>query len=621
LVLAGAFAVLVCTLAMDRFGAVDELGLFNPVYTWIETGRMTYPAHYHFDRMVVHPPVHYLMVGLWMKAGVPLYYAEALPTILMHLLALVVIARSPFRWSIRVGLVTGLLAPILMFHHSRSQLEWFGMRPEGELNAAWLTGLMLLESGRQRGWAFWPLFAGTLALTYASTLHYYAAFSWMGAVMYAGWVIFRETWPVARRAVAAIGAGGLAVGIPFLALFVIPDSGAIRAMVDSVQRAGSGPLSAVQEHFGQFAFWQAALFRWKVLMPAALTGLGLILVSGIPAVFWLPLHWTLGREMRGLLLGSIPLLLFLLLFALRKHPYYYVHELTLASAGLVALGLSLLERAAARWGGRWKVLPAMSAGAIGILMPMELPRVADVTFNLKPRVHEMEVARAAALSTLGPRAVVGGRTGAWYIGGGHHWYGVDPEVYWNVPPLTDPVGFVRRFDAFVETYHMSNTSGPNGDGLSAWYASGMLRLKGFSVARPSNRTMSYVLLSAGSSSPIVGYMNQGERVLQFGEKAGGTSAAVIARCRAGTIDVLRDPPFSVWLLLPPIGDAPSDAILTAVVEGQQPLPEGCRELNRYQGTISVVTEEWLLSQARPLEAPIRFYTTGTFPHPSSHAGP
>src|ERR1019366_1457285 len=88
LVLMGAY----CT---DRNGAVDEPGFLNPPYMLVHYGHLTFPTYPHnafFDLPVItHPPVHTMWIGLLGRLGLPVYYAEATPTVLLLLVAMAII--------------------------------------------------------------------------------------------------------------------------------------------------------------------------------------------------------------------------------------------------------------------------------------------------------------------------------------------------------------------------------------------------------------------------------------------------------------------------------------------------------------------------------------------------
>ena len=142
----------------DRQGGVDEAGLFNPSYVDLHYGQVAYPIYHDFSGMVVHPPFQYKIIGTLMRWGFSYYYAEGTPTFLMSLIGVALIVWGPFEAPIKIGLLCGLVSAIAVFVNVGSEL--FGMRPEGHLNAAWMTGLIALESGRLLKWSWKWLCAG-----------------------------------------------------------------------------------------------------------------------------------------------------------------------------------------------------------------------------------------------------------------------------------------------------------------------------------------------------------------------------------------------------------------------------------------------------------------------------
>src|ERR1035441_2798082 len=64
----------------------------------------TFSHNMFFDLPVItHPPVHLTWIGLLWGAGFSIYYAEAIPTVLLFLLALVVVVRAAFPAAVKLG--------------------------------------------------------------------------------------------------------------------------------------------------------------------------------------------------------------------------------------------------------------------------------------------------------------------------------------------------------------------------------------------------------------------------------------------------------------------------------------------------------------------------------------
>src|SRR5215469_16719012 len=133
---------------------IDDLGLYNPSYMVARYGTLTYPVHGYYDEpVIVHPPVHVGEIGLLQRAGLPWYYAEAIPAAFLFLLAIALAARLPVAATVRLRLL-------------------FGTRPEGEVFASWMCGLLLMESGRLRQWNPARLFYGAFLMAWAAGVHY-----------------------------------------------------------------------------------------------------------------------------------------------------------------------------------------------------------------------------------------------------------------------------------------------------------------------------------------------------------------------------------------------------------------------------------------------------------------
>jgi hypothetical protein len=318
---------------LDRGITFDEAGLYNPAYMWLHYGRITYPIHGHFDDMVVHPPTHYLVLAFLMKAGLSLFHAAAIPPIVFFLAAGFMLLLSPFDFPAKVGLLFGTYLGALVWTSTQT------VRPDVSLALAWIAGLIALEAGRLANWDSNRLFAGSLLLTYAATLHYPGSFCWIGVLVYLAWVARSQPWREARGPVAAMCAGMFLIGIPYLVLFVIPFRQEIREVLQQAQGEG-GPAAAMRLHleaykiygslrgvFGSFQpfvqLLQAPL--WWLRIPAAFLG--------APILFMFP-------RSRGLALAALPQLLFILFGARHKDirfSGYFAPEMIVYFSAVISL--------------------------------------------------------------------------------------------------------------------------------------------------------------------------------------------------------------------------------------------------------------------------------------------
>jgi hypothetical protein len=396
LVLLGAYGT-------DRNGAVDEPGFLNPPYMLVHYGHLTFPTYPHnafFDLPVItHPPVHVLWIGLLWRLGLSVYYAEATPVVLLLLLSIAIILYSPFPAPVKLGWLfsIGFLAA------SGDRLtDCFGSRPEGEIQAAWFCGLLLLESGRIADWNRRWLCAGAFFLTWASGIHYYAGPASAGVAVYMLWAVRSLGWKQAKPRIAALFLGMGLFSVPYLAFYVIPYFREICDVIrGTVGRGGVG--LSVHRHLDLYRLWAREPFH------PALVRYGMAL--GIPLLVFSTAILAAIRSTRGIAMAALPLQLGIFLLVWHKMPYYIVHESVLFAAavsiGLLVLCHRLLDAIAD--GIRAMVRSAGRGGALSLYLVMTSPLLAKrshVTFQ--PMIHEMKLAHAAGRLMLGPHARDGG---------------------------------------------------------------------------------------------------------------------------------------------------------------------------------------------------------------------
>lgn len=589
----------------DRQGGVDEIGLFNPAYVDLHYGRMAYPIYGDFDAMVVHPPLHYKIIAAFMRRGRTHYYAEATPALLMLLFGIVLVVCSSFPAPIKMGLLCGLAAPIAVF--ARLGMELFGMRPENHLNAAWLAGLIALESARLANWNLKGLFAGAFLLTYASGIHYYAAPALLGVLVYMIWAIVQTGWRRARKPLLAITAGGLLFGVPYLLLFLIPEWHAIMAMLGTIPRESIWTI--LQNHIAQYHYMAAGQAGGPWLRLPLMLGIPLVLLS-TPILAALP-------ATRGMALASLPLQMFVLLFAVHKHAYYFVHEISIYCIAVVAGAAMLADRLLGKLPRAQLLRPVILAAAAAILgtgLLLAKWNAKHSAILLEFREHEAEVARAAGKEMLGPNARVGSQLGPWYASGAAHWYNISLDLLWSpLPEHFDVAGYASRFDAIAESAHLSNESrnGLNAS-LSSWYADGTLHLGGFFFAEV-NPELSYVLLRGTPSPQVTGFALKHGQLYRFQEHSAGAYKLMALVCPVAEAEVYRGTPFSNVLYLPKSNtDQAARAVVTALVPPDGLPPDAsphadCRVMRRINGFLFPADRKALVKKMLREDQPIRFY--------------
>ena len=587
----------------DRHGGIDEIGLFNPTYMALHYGKMTYPVHGYFDAMVVHPPVHYEAIAILMRLGLSLYYAQATPALLMLFLCIWLIVRGPFTGPVKIGLLYGIWVSVAIF--GKIGIEMFGMRPENHLGAAWLAGLVALESARLEKWNLKLLCGGTFLLTYASGIHYYAAVGILGVGVYMAWVVKSFGLRGARRPLLAMTLGGLLCGVPYLLLFYLPHHTAIQQMIHGTQ-AGGSIADNLRAHFDEYRRWVAPRVGNFWLRGPVSVGIPLVILS-TPILLAIP-------STRGIALAALPLQLFILLFAWHKHTYYYIHEVELYSAAVVAGVLTAADRLVPRLRWRWAQYPvwAILAVALGLGWWHLDKWGGKLAVSMEPRVHESEIARAAGREMVGPDARVASRIGAWYSAGAESWYNPSPDVLF---PLSlagfDGAAYFSRFDAVAEYSHMSDaTSNRERKALLSWYLDGTLQLRGFFFAEHIGE-LSYLLLQTGRSSPLTGFaLKQGQLHRFTASDDGAYEMVVVASPLTGRVyDFLNRVPYSNLMYLPKLNDAdPQSAAVVALfprLSGEVALPEG-RVVQQSRGNLLPADWRAMVDEMRREDLPIRF---------------
>ena len=578
---------------------MDELGFLNPPYMLVHYGHLTFPTFPHngfFDLPVMtHPPMHLFWIGLLWRTGFTIYYAEATPTVLLFLLAMVIVVYSPFPTPVKLGWLfsIGFLAA-----SGESITTCFGTRPEGEIQAAWFCGLLLLEAGRIGDWNRRWLCAGALFLTWASATHYYAGPAAAGVVVYMVWAVRSLGWKEAKPRVIALMAGGCLFAVPYLALYVIPYFHEIRDVIHNTVGQGGIALS-VHRHLDLYRNWVRELYHPALVRAGMSLGVPLLVVStAILAAI---------RSTRGIALAALPLQLGIFLLVWRKMPFYIVHE-SVFFAAAVAIGLLVpvqylatrLRMKPERWFAPVAVL------ALSIYLVKSSPMLAEVRITFRPMVHEVEIAHAAGRQMLGPHARMGGRWWGWYGSGAEHWYDVERDL--NARFLTfDPATYVNNVDAF-ELCPSLDTTGS----LPVWYAGGTVKLRGFYFAQ-SNPALRCLALSPRAGAPLVGYAAWDGQLYRFQEEGEGSYQTLSLACGPGAEDWNRpwDGVFSVGLN---IEDGPESGgtMVTVLAPRERLAPVGsigrsCREVSRVSGTL--VLDDWrrLVEQSRRDDPVMHFY--------------
>jgi hypothetical protein len=485
--------------------------------------------------------------------------------------------------------------------------EVFGTRPEGAVQTAWMAALLLLESGRLKGWSQRHLFGGAFLLAWASSIHYYASVAGAGLLVYLVWAIFSLGSKRARPAVFAMIGGAALFLVPYLLLYVIPYGNSI---VQAVREATQQRTFPLQAHAALYRAWA----NWAGQPAFVRAALGL----GIPLALWTTPILAAVRGTRGVALAALPMEL-VLLFIPHVLSVYLANEVcifvTAAAVGLAALADFVCRHAPRPEWSRPAVLVVLTFAFAMSLIRMDL-RLAPPALN-HAQTHPGDVARAATRNILGPGARIASRLGSWYVSGGGYWH----EIFYDLTyaQSVDPRTYLAHFDAAADTEFGSGFS-PKGTQrtLSYWYSTGLLKLRGFYMS-DNIVDLDLVFLTLNRPSSVRGYAIKGDRLSRFDEAESGAFQVTVASCPA--LPELEYSRFAglypasslVKLNIPPGPGSPAEivTVLSAVGSAEPAglLRTSCVEVGRIRGTLTPVDQDALVAAMRREDPPMRFPQT------------
>jgi prepilin-type processing-associated H-X9-DG protein len=538
LALAGALAVAVYAVIqlwfVDVQPSLDDQGLFNPIYLFTHTGRMIYPI-YPFpgstQAYFVHPPGDAVFVGAiqWLT-GWPAMAAGIASLLLLVFIALVLVGWSRFSFAVKFGLFAGIAAGLVAWGAGSF------LRPDDRLAAAFIAGLVGLESGRLAGWAPGRLGLGALLVCISSTLHYPGSADVLSVAIYAIWVVVeRRSLRRSARPLAALALGSALVLIPYAALFAIPFWGDIKAFTNAASNQYHGVFGAFRLHRAAYHYIYHAqvggAFLSALASPFTRFGIPLVFVT-TPILYW-------RRETRGIALASLPNLLFLLFFTHTKVGVnfpYYATEFTLYYSCLAYLAVLAVSWAARplRLAGRRRTAITGVAGAAVLALVFFLADPIGLSVygrDWHPDHADMEIARAATASTLPPDSVVvfNPSLNLWYTTGGWTVYPIWRDLSYasDLSPLNlrayfDSVTAVGAGEA--ETWDVWAANNVQHQAVGNWYAQGLLKPFRFYFGRhPPGQSpeIRYLLLSP-RPQPVVGNVLDGDTVTRYAQATNGS---------------------------------------------------------------------------------------------------
>lgn len=474
------FAILV-VIAMNWFVhrsiAADEVGLYNTIYTFLNSGILAYPAHGYPDSMIVHPPVHYLMIALFIKLGMNTHFAFGTPPILFAIICVIAVVTSPFRTSIKSGILIAI--PVTLFLFTIDPIGEFDkwilfLRPEQTLTYAWFAGLIFLESARVEKWNTVKICLGGLLLSYASVLHYFAAPAIIGLVVY----LFALNFDLGVRSaigksIALIG-GASVVLVPYVLFWFLPFNHEIFNFIGNAPVFNGGLFHGLGVHIKNYEYFLNCL----KYQPIPVKFINPILLFNLLISLWIWIPLVAYKKTRLFCIACMPMLLFVLIMS-RKGGGYFFPEFFLCFAVIFAIIFALFED---------KGSSSKKSFIISIILIFLLlygnPVYMQLDFSPDHQYHEMHLARACSQEIIGNNSLVGGVIDMWYIGGGTYWYG---GTWLDVAPdnlqrfsISNLSQYYRSFD-YVEMswFNSDSTYNKDNDTISTRFLATDLQIKGF----------------------------------------------------------------------------------------------------------------------------------------------
>jgi hypothetical protein len=532
-----------------------------------------------------------------MKLGLPLYYAEAVPSAFFALLCLFFIVNSQFALYVRLGLIAGLMASLGWIMKVGGFDYAFHLRPDLHMAMALFAGFLCLETARAQDWDIKRVFAGAFLLTYASTVHYPGWSGWVGlsAFLVAAFVSLPRM-RLVRVALAGI-AGGCLAGIPYVVFHLLPNwkflkfySGLLSLSKIPATISSNLPMYREMGDSGKFP---ALFYAWPVTV-----GLRLAIPAFVIALILLIGH----KQLRAMALGFLPLALFMCVFLARKLFSYLYLETTLAICGvwlLVAyLWLKLAARLPLPQSVRDAAAPLFAAFFVVVYWPTT-PSLAAV--ELKYQRHEFGQLRALSKQIIGPNARVASIHSNWYFAGGTTWFDLTRDILFR--KATNYCDFFSHFDA-ISVPHLTHFESFTGVNESSLYERGMLTLRGFMGSR-IDPAVRWFWLAPRKEKPVDGFFWQRSTLFRFRESAAG-GHTVVSLIVKGNLQpfVASLSPLEYWAEDLPSREGDSGSRYLAILlldkarfQTAGPKLAEAKVLETFHGTVERVPEPYLQEDA------------------------
>jgi hypothetical protein len=605
---------------MSRGISFDEIGLHNPIYMYLTTGRMTYPMHGQFNYMVVHPPTHYLVAALLMKGGLPLFSASAAPLFALTGILTVVVYTGRFQFFVAVALLLGFFCSVFIWS------EFYTVRPDLIVTVAWFVGLVTFQAAKNCAWSSWRLLVASMFMVYAASCHYWGVAALASILVPIAALVYdyRSDWRRLVKPLSMVFVGGAIVGLPFLIFFVIPYTSEILEMIRGVQ--GQGGLSdAFRRHLLSYAAFAQRIEQGDLVSRMLVTTLTApVLLLHVPASFVAFPILVSRPQLRLFGCAGIVLPLFIIFFSQGKqvgYRGYFTPEIALYLVAILFAIMGASRYVLGRWASGYPrskfIAPLRHAAyvllAIVALLQVPFSSSSGNKWSWTRNLDALETSRAAALAVLGPRASVATiSAGNWYTGGGHYvWNAFDELIAVN--RKRTPVGaYLTGIDAIVVDNNYWNAT-PQYAPVGEWYRDGILKLRGFVFPdEPLNKGMMNYFLSS-NPKPIVGFLLKEDIVERFDEALGGSTSLIVLTCDKPAH--VRKPASAIYQYSYAYNAAPSPTTpqmvflvvnandANSIVESARP---SCTPRDLVRGTLTRMTNAELREQATKLDEPIKF---------------
>ncbi len=384
---------------------VEEITLHNPCYMVAKYNSVSYPIYDSYvpgswEKMWVHPPIHYAIIGLFMKLfeeslALSVYHAMLASMFFLSILFL------PVNSRIFVSLSLGLLASLLFCIYFT---QGFSFRPELAMSLFWVAGIAYCENSRLRNFNSSWLSVGSLFIVLGASIHFFAYLSVLSLIFYYALAYMHVRFSLIRFMRIVILPVLLTLSLMFLYFYfyIAPDFSNIISMLFGAQTIQAekfifnNPISFFLQHIKIYGF-PFGLFAVLIMMPF--------------------------KQIRYATVSAGLFVFYLTFFQNIKKSYYIIPEMLLffmAITSIVVFAFSSYSRKLYQW-----ILLLLS----GILFVYII-----ILLSTKPFLsHPINYIREWSIEKLGVGNTIGGRHGLWYISGASKWYN-EESCFWKQHP-------------------------------------------------------------------------------------------------------------------------------------------------------------------------------------------